>query len=43
MAETWEKAPNVESLSQGKWSAGRVELAEIQNELNKAASSAPNP
>lgn len=43
MAETWEKAPNVESLSQSKWSAGRVELAEIQNELNKAASSAPNP
>lgn len=43
MAETWEKAPNVESLSQGKWSAGRVELAEIQNELNKTASSAPNP
>lgn len=43
MAETWEKAPNVESLSQGKWWSGRVELSEIQKELSKAVSSAPNP
>ena len=43
MAETWEKTPNVESLSQSKWWSSRVELAEIQNELNKAVSSAPNP
>ena len=37
------KTPNVESLSQSKWWSSRVELAEIQNELNKAVSSAPNP
>lgn len=43
MSETWDKQPNVESLSQGKWWSSRVELAEIQNELSKAVSSAPNP
>jgi len=42
MAETWEKTPNVEGLSQSKWSSNRVELSEIQSELNKAVSS-PNP
>lgn len=30
-------------MSQWKWWSGRVELSEIQNELSKAASSAPNP
>ena len=43
MSETLDMQPNVESLSQGKWWSGRVELAEIQSELNKVASSAPNP
>lgn len=43
MSETWDKQLNVESLSQGKWWSSRVELAEIQNELSKAVSSAPNP
>lgn len=43
MAEMWEKTQNVESLSQSKSSLGRVELPEIQNELNKAVSSTPNP
>lgn len=43
MSETWDKQLNVESLSQGKWWSSRVELAEIQNELSKTVSSAPNP
>lgn len=43
MSETWERQPNVENVSQWKWWSGRVELSEIQNELSKAASSAPNP
>ena len=43
MAETWERTPNIENVSQSKWWSGRVELAEIQNELNKTVSSTPNP
>ncbi len=38
-----EKKSNVENVAQSKWSVSRVELVEIQNEINKAISSTPNP
>lgn len=43
MSDSWEKTPNVESVNQWNRSGSRIELPEIQEELNKTVSSAPNP